>query len=268
MDTLLYFKEHKKQNNRSNSQDNKQEQIFISEAEEYIFFDFRVVRLALSNYAESLLNIEESGGKKQARCIWKRHREKKDRQLLINRLSQYWTEDDTTECVNGCRFFDRWKFEGYMSDVWLERLLAYAKLSDYVVFGDCSPVTHILMKKAKYMKSIVMYVTEADWNEEMEYMADELYEEYGLAVRIIRMDTDNYKTITNLGKVPCNILDFTHLSGMNGFNTPLHEGIAAYGSKWFDFDSDENKKRKIENCMKCIEYFSVKDMFACPKKYI
>jgi hypothetical protein len=265
MDTILYFQEQKKQNNRSNSQDNKQERIFISEAEEYSFLDFRVVRIALSDYAEALLNIEETDGKKPKRFIWKRHREKRDRQLLISRLSQYWTEDDTTECVNGCHFFDRWKFDGYMSDVWLERLFAYATLPDYVVLGDCSPVAHILMKKAKYMKNLVIYETDADWNEETEYMAEELYEEYGLAPQIVRMGMDSCKTITSFGKVPCNVLDFTNL---NDFNTPLHSRIAAAGSRWFDFKSDENKKRKIENCMKGIEYFSVKDMFECPKKYI
>ncbi len=275
MDTILYFYQ------KRNGSDVESE----PEIAEYYLLDFRLVRLGLSKAAVMLLEqglpYEEEHEKNifmriagaiacrlfkrlyEGYCSRKsRVAAQQQKERLLKAVLQCWGDECTTSCVCGphITYFDKWKFTGFMDMVWVERLLTKASLPNYVIIGRFAGLNELLLPRARRMRELTVYVTESDNNGDMEELAEELYEEYGLAAQVRVIEQNNYKNLAQTGTVPCNVLDF---SGEGRMRT----NIVAAGSRWLDFGSSDEKKRKIQNAGGDIIYFSLRDLFENPVKY-
>lgn len=275
MDTILFFYQNK---NGSSTR-------LEPEIREYFLMDFKVVKLGLSKAAVMLLEQNSPYEKEHEKDMFariicgiaeiffgglleKRRRRRRQRlaqqqrEELLNSVLKCWGDECTTACVcmPPVTYFDKWKFTEYMDRVWLDRMLAQAKLPYYVVIGAFAGLRELLLPRARRMKELIIYVTESDNTEELVDITEELFEEFGLTPQLHIIEQNNYKSLGKLGFMPCNILDF---SG----EVRLWPDAVPSGSRWFDFGNSDDKKRKIENAGADIIYFSLMDMFRNPEKY-
>lgn len=275
MDSILYFY----QNN--NACNGKPEPVIA----EFFLVDFRIVKIGLPKaavmlieyncpYEEErkknvLLRISGSIAKSAFGRLTENFRRRKrqrlaqqQKEILFGCILKYWGDECTTTCV--CRppitYFDKWKFTEYMDKTWIERLLTQAILPYFVVIGTFRGLGELLIPRARHMKELIIYVTENDHTDELEDIAEELYDEYGLTTQLQIIEQDNYKSLFKVGFMPCNVLDFSGESR-------LRPDAAPEGSRWFDFGNSDDKRRKTENNGRNIIYFSLADMFENPEKY-
>jgi hypothetical protein len=269
MDTILYF--YRKRNKKEESGQ------LLYEEGRYEYKDYTVIHLALSGTAACLLGMDDEDKSDSESChlfsLLLSHRRIKRKEKLKNKLMQqiagYWEKEYGTYWV--CRELiclpDALKFDDYMDEVWIDRMLTQAKLPDNILIGIDRGINkwiaEFLRKHARKMKSLTIYVTQKDY----EYAADEieeletmLYEEYGLAVMTTVTQNSRYKGISLAGMPAANILDMT-----NEDTLPCSE--VPEGSRWFDMACSCDKKRKAENCLKNVSYYSVKEMFINPEKW-
>ena len=135
-------------------------------------------------------------------------------------------------------------FQEFHQPILIETLLANSHLNHYIVLGYDNSIPEILFRHVRQMKSLRLIL--AYENPDIEACLDDIYEDYGLAtsLQIVKpeqtSDRGIFRTIRIACEVPSVILDFT------GESHILTADIAR-DSIWLDFDSNEEKRRRIED---------------------
>ena len=264
MDTILYF--YKLKNGGSAPYE-----VLIKEFE---LPSHKLIRVGLGYAAVELLEggeFYETDDKKHglAEKLFPKTFEKRklkrmelQKKIILDKVGEHWGDENTTACV--CKppvtYFERWRFTEYNDMKWYDILLFYAKLPYYSVIGVSPVLREILAARAKKMKALFIYVIKSEYNETLEDLAEDLFDEYGLTTRIIVIEGDSYRRIGLMGILPANILDF---SGEDRVNL----SCAPKGSYWFDFGCSEEKRRKAYAFSDGLRYFSLTDMWSVPEKY-
>lgn len=276
MENILYF-----------YQDNKiQNDLLAPRVKEYLLPGLRVVRCGLSGQAVELLDrdipVETVSDRGRIRRIvdwiagrifgrlvsrWQAKRRVQlaqvQKRALTEKIVSYWGEDYNTACV--CRpaitCFAKWEFTDYMNMTFVSLVIKQACLPYYLVLGTCNELREMLLLRVRRIKQLSVWVIKKDYEDRLENLIDELYEEYGLAVKLQIIDRDDYRHLNVTTALTCNILDCT------GEENIRVSGVSK-GCRWFDLGNSGDKYRKIENTCRDVIYYSVVDMFENPEKYI
>jgi hypothetical protein len=276
MDTILYF--YRKKNSKNNQHEENGQ--LLCEEGRYDFADYTVIHLSLSGTAAGLLGMADDEEKSDdmpwylsVPLLRRNHIKKKEKlkKYLLQQIAAYWNMDYGTYwvCRESVCLPDSLRFNDYRDEVWIDRMLVQAKLSDYIVIGTGIDIgigkslAGILLRRARRMRSLTIYLTQKDyaaWADDMEELETLLYEEYGLAARLTVTENSRYRWISLEGMPAANILDMTAEETFVCSKVPE-------GSRWFDMACSSEKKRKVENCLKNVSYYSVNEMFINPKKW-
>ncbi len=137
----------------------------------------------------------------------------------------------------------------------IETLLTNNHLHHFIILGYDNSIPEILFRHVRQMKSLRLILPSE--SPEIEACLDDIYEDYGLAtsLQIINpqqtSDRGIFRTTRIACQVPSIILDFT------GESHILTTDIAR-DSIWLDFDSNEEKRRRIEDRNTGITYHSTR----------
>lgn len=151
-------------------------------------------------------------------------------------------------------YFALSEFRGWREKEWVERLLPFAGNAHYLVlgYGDC--LGGILFRLARKMKSLEWFAEDSRYGDQVQEIAEELCEEYGLAVALTLLkEGEGYKKIRPSAYAPVTVLDF---SGEARISPPL-----AKGSIWLDVDSLEEKEERLGRAGGDVRYFSLKKLW-------
>lgn len=147
------------------------------------------------------------------------------------------------------------EFNAYLQLRWVEPLLENAMLHHFVVLGyaECTPA--VILHCARRMKSLRWILQEQDCTEELQGFVDDFYGDYGLAATLQPVPGGRaFARLLLVSKAPVCVLDFTgepHIS----------PGGIAKGSIWIDFQSVEEKARRVLERQEGISYFSLKEIW-------
>ena len=147
------------------------------------------------------------------------------------------------------------EFNAYLQPRWVEPLLENAVLHHFVVLGyaECTPA--VILHCARRMKSLRWILQEHDCTEELQDFVDDFYGDYGLAATLQPLPGGRaFARLLLVSKDPVCVLDFTgepHIS----------PGRIAKGSIWIDFQSVEEKSRRVLERQEGISYFSLKEIW-------
>ena len=147
------------------------------------------------------------------------------------------------------------EFNAYLQPRWVEPLLENAMLHHFVVLGyaECTPA--VIINCTRRMKSLRWILQERDCTEELQDFIDDFYGDYGLAVTLQPLEGGRaFARLLLVSKDPICVLDFTgepHIS----------LGGIAMGSIWIDFQSVEEKARRVLERQEGISYFSLKEIW-------
>jgi hypothetical protein len=274
MDTILYF--YRNRNYKKNQKEESGQLLY--EEGRYEFADYTVIHLALSETAAALLGMTDDENKADDErwrllatlfCRSRIKKKEKQKKYLMQQIAAYWekTYGIYWVCGEPVCLPESLKFDDYRDEVWIDRMLAQAKLPDYIVIGMSTDIgkslVGLLLRRARRMKSLTIYVTQKDYTDtaaDIEELETVLYEEYGLAARLTVIENSRYRGISLEGTAAANILDMTEKETFACIKVPE-------GSRWFDMTCSSEKKRKVQNCLKNVSYYSVKEMFINPKKW-
>ncbi len=146
-------------------------------------------------------------------------------------------------------------FQKFHQPILIENLLANNHLNHYIILGYDEYIPEILFRHIRQMKSLRLILPSE--NPDIEACIDDIYEDYGLAtsLQIVNpqqtSDRGIFRTIRIACEVPSVILDFT------GEGHILTADIAK-DSIWLDFDSNEEKRHRIEDRNTGITYYSTR----------
>ena len=215
------------------------------------------------NRQEPQLSTQPQARKPQYSLSWVRE--------LYSYLIPYITESAACYCFyddsmerwmrkqNLCEWWEQhWPiqvFQEFHQPNLIERLLANNHLNHYIIIGYDECIPEILFNHVSKMKSLRLILP----NEmpDIETCLDDIYEDYGLAtsLQIVKPEQTSqkgiFRTIRIACEVPSVILDFT------GESHILTADIAR-DSIWLDFDSNEEKRRRIEERNTGIHYHSTR----------
>ena len=147
------------------------------------------------------------------------------------------------------------EFNAYLQPRWVEPLLENAMLHHFVVLGyaECTPA--VILHCARRMKSLRWILQEQDCTEELQDFIDDFYEDYGLAATLQPLEGGRaFVRLLLVSKDPVCVLDFTG-------EARISPGGIAKGSIWIDFQSVEEKARRVLERQEGISYFSLKEIW-------
>ena len=147
------------------------------------------------------------------------------------------------------------EFNAYLQPRWVEPLLKNAMLHHFVVLGyaECTPA--VILHCARRMKSLRWILQEQDCTEELQDFIDDFYEDYGLAATLQPLEGGRaFVRLLLVSKDPVCVLDFTG-------EARISPGGIAKGSIWIDFQSVEEKARRVLERQEGISYFSLKEIW-------
>ena len=183
---------------------------------EYLFPDYRLIRAAVAGTE----GMEE------------RQAELKLTELKLREQLQELTEDpDHTYVV--CReplsFYYGREFREYLQQEWIEHLLRYGEgrdgcllWPDLVLFGRSPYLPYVLLRYAPRLRSVKWYLTDREYREDEDWLAEELEEEYGLIpeIRLLSEAAD-------YGKVRPQGQHLAGFSGADGKGAPGRDPVSA-----------------------------------------
>lgn len=145
------------------------------------------------------------------------------------------------------------EFDAYLQQRWVEPLLVNAVLHHFVVLGYADCVPGVILRCARRMKSLRWILQEQNYTEELQNFVDEFYVDYGLAVTLQPLEGGKaFARLLLVSKDPVCVLDFTG-------EPYISPGGIAKGSIWIDFQSSEEKARRVLERQEGISYFSLKE---------
>ena len=147
------------------------------------------------------------------------------------------------------------EFDAYLQPRWVEPLLENAMLHHFVVLGyaECAPA--VIIYCARRMKSLRWILQEKDCTEELQDFVDDFYGDYGLAATLQPLPGGRaFARLLLVSKEPVCVLDFTG-------EARISPGGIAKGSIWIDFQSVEEKARRVLERQEGISYFSLKEIW-------
>lgn len=147
------------------------------------------------------------------------------------------------------------EFNAYLQPRWVEPLLENAMLHHFVVLGyaECTPT--VILHCVRRMKSLRWILQEQDCTEELQGFVDDFYEDYGLAATLQSLPGGRaFARLLLVSKDPVCVLDFTR-------EPRISPGGIAKGSIWIDFQSVEEKARRVLERQEGISYFSLKEIW-------
>lgn len=136
----------------------------------------------------------------------------------------------------------------------VDALMKHNTLTDYLVLGYAPCVLTILRRNARHIRSLRLVLEEAPG--ELEELLEDLNEEYGLAAAVQLLSDmpaggeASFRSQRIFCLLPSVVLDFSKESHI------LTADIAR-DSIWLDMDSQEEKRRRIEERNTGIHYFSM-----------
>ena len=226
---------------------------------EYLFPDYRLIRAAVAGTE----GMEERQAEQSLT-------ELKLTELKLREQLQELTEDpDHTYVV--CReplsFYYGREFREYLQQEWIEHLLRYGEgrdgcllWPDLILFGRSPYLHYVLLRYAPRLRSVKWYLTDREYREDEDWLAEELEEEYGLIPEIrLLSEAADYGKVRPQGAEPCVVLDFCDSEKVYG------GGLAA-GSIWLDFPALTAKEHRVETQCPQIRYFSLKKEWNNPRK--
>ncbi len=235
-------------------------------AAEWDFKDYRLLKIGLTSYAidllqeESPLNWQKKLFRHRKRKI--RKKKEKERSNLLDAVFRLWGDPCSSYCVcqDPITYFNKWRFDDYRESKWVVYLMRRAVLPHFIVLGNTPCLPEILFRYARGMKSLGLYLLEREYKEELKEGLEELFEEYGVAADIHFLREDSaYRKLPPLHALPCNVLDFSGEEKISPWAPPT-------GSIWIDFDSSEEKRRRIESRGEEVKYFSLIKEWKQPEK--
>lgn len=147
------------------------------------------------------------------------------------------------------------EFHAYLQPRWVEPLLENAILHHFVVLGYAECTSSVILQCARRMKSLRWILQEQDCTEEIQDFVDNFYEDYGLAATLQPLEGGRaFARLLLVSKDPVCVLDFTGESHIS-------PGGVAKGSIWIDFQSVEEKARRVLKRQEGISYFSLKEIW-------
>ena len=209
--------------------------------EEYDMGDYQLVRLGIS---PELLRILQ---------------EKKDGSFLRRVLSGD-LDRSFFVCQEPIPFLEGWQFNGYLQEEWLAHMMGYAIPPHFIVLGRVNCLPWLLEPFLKKLKSLRWILPERQFGEDAQDYVDEICRQYGLAVELQLLDTEeDYKRLQLRSVFPVTVLDFCSQEKM--FWADLAEG-----SRWLDMESSEAKRERLERQRAKAVYFSLKKEWKEPQK--
>lgn len=147
------------------------------------------------------------------------------------------------------------EFHAYLQPRWVEPLLENAMLHHFVVLGYAESTSGIILRCTRRMKSLRWILKEQDYTEALQDFVDDFYGDYGLAVTMQPLEGERaFARLLLVSKAPVCVLDFTGESHIS-------PGGVAKGSIWIDFQSVEEKARRVLERQEGISYFSLKEIW-------
>lgn len=228
---------------------------------EYFFPDYHLVKVAVAGY-EECANIGGSDRKCEKNYEWLE-------QSLCEKLWELTEDPDHTYIV--CReplsfYFGR-EFREYLQQGWVEHLLRYGQREDgsllypdLLVLGRNVFLPYVVLQYATGLRSVKWYLTDREYREDEDWLAEELEEEYGLIPEVhILCSSREMDRICPQCRKPCLVLDFSAQKKVHGGRLPA-------GSIWLDFTASEEKERRAAGQCPQIRYFSLKKEWKDPRK--
>lgn len=277
MDTILYFYPLRHETSQAASG---------CKWAEYQFSIYRLIKIGLTPKAISLLQDTFEEAKEQGRTEWrgkapnrkerrrfkafdvfglgrrKRRKEwERQREELLQSIFRLWGESCSSYCVcqSPITYFNKWQFMDYREEKWVDYLMCHGTWAHYVILGNAPCLLEVLPKYAKGMKSLRLFLTEREFDEELELLLELLFEEYGLAADIQFLEENTgYRKLPAFGGLPCNVLDFSKEEKVS-YQSAVPDSI------WIDFDAMEEKRRRFENRGARVCYFSLAKEWKFPR---
>ncbi len=143
-------------------------------------------------------------------------------------------------------------FVDYKEFRWAEPLLGEAGNPAFLILGTAPCLPEVIKHCAGRMKSLEWILPEKDFGEKANDFLEDIYEDYGLAVRLeLLPPAGGLLLFCPKSTKPCTVLDFTEEG------RAFADGLAA-GSIWIDFTSDGEKEGRLQRYTEKIFYNSLK----------
>lgn len=147
------------------------------------------------------------------------------------------------------------EFVDYRRGEWARQLCGYGKGSEFVVLGTAPVLPVLIQDRERQMRSLRCIFREQEETEELQGFFEEWYEESGLAVEVhVLPRSRGYAGVCLEASNPVCVWDFTG-------EEKLFAGGLAPGSVWLDFNSMEEKEKRLKRLWPEIQYVSLKKVW-------
>lgn len=143
------------------------------------------------------------------------------------------------------------EFRDYRAPRWAVPLAEQAVGPHFVLLGTAEAVPEVLGRCAGRMKSLRWILPAEEWDAEAQDLAEDFYEEYGLAISPEPWTGGRASLRLSEGGPPVCVLDFA------GGET-AYGGVLPEGSVWIDFCSAEEMERRFLRRKTGVNYVSLK----------